>query len=565
MTPAELQGLRKEAVQRFLQSALLIDDDIELISAIDDEPKKATRSSGSVLTLEAAVPAASKPAPSVDAGDTSREPLSVKRSISKNSLDAKAITDAFLSHSVICGIFRPAPNDDAAKMSAGAAAHADIIIVDWYLDRGSSQRAKETVRQLLSEDARRRGRLRLIVVYTSNPGRSAMATELLAFLNEDKNTAGLFSIRDAVWLEGPATRIVFINKSGTTGADQEQVAEAALPERLVEEFTRLVDGLLPTFAVSAIAVVRDAALHILALFNRSLDGAFVGHRCALPDPDDADAFAVELLSDELRNVIETNGIAETFLGAKAIGAWIAGQPDRIFGDGVAMLGAELLHATVANGPTAFNKGKQVKYGDATKGAPTPIKILNIARVFYDDDPSVLANNKRLARLSTFRNEALGGAPMPQGWVPFLSIGTVLKRLNPSADQPPFLVCFQPACDSVRLSGDTMFPFQTARIADGKFHLVLKQELLDEGALVIVDGKPRDAVMILFTRDEARKRVFAVKDDGRYIFVDKDENKYQWIGDLKPMKAQSFASQIGARMHSVGVDDLEWLRRSQPED
>jgi hypothetical protein len=47
--------------------------------------------------------------------------------------------------------------------------------------------------------------------------------------------------------------------------------------------------------------------------------------------------------------------------------------------------------------------------------------------------------------------------------------------------------------------------------------------------------------------------------GDFLFSDTDGRKFQWMGDMASLKAQSFASEIAANQHRVGGDELEWLR------
>lgn len=56
------------------------------------------------------------------------------------------------------------------------------------------------------------------------------------------------------------------------GSPEDIVPEKELPERLIKEFAIITEGVLSTFAVQSIAVVRRAAHHIVAVFRKELDG-----------------------------------------------------------------------------------------------------------------------------------------------------------------------------------------------------------------------------------------------------------------------------------------------------
>lgn len=574
MTPAEMQSVRVSVAQRFLQTALIIDDQAELTPA-DDSPKTASRVGGSVIAATEPQSSDVRPAAAqlLDAQAASAaQAAAVAGGVPEveHSLNAKAITDAFLLKSIICGVFRPSADEDPTAICKGAAIHADIVIVDWFLEKNSSARAKSIIRALLTDDSQRKGRLRLIVVYTSNPGRAVMATELFGHLNEDPQIKGSLKISGGATLEGQSTRIVFVNKSGTIKSqDIDPLAENELPDRLVVEFAKLVDGLLPTFAVSAISVLREETPHILSLFSSGLDGAYVGHRCALPDPDDAEDFAVDLITGELRTVIEMHGIAQSLLGLEAVTAWIDGfGPDKTFSDhDTVLLPTEVVKRMAAEGASVFNeKTLQKKLASPQEASEKKIKPGTVTTVFYPDAGAAQIGNRRLARLSNFKNEGMSGMPTPAGWVPHLSLGSILKPLGEVDGAPKvaadFLLCLQPVCDSVRLDDKTAFPFQTAFLVDKKFNVVVKHNE-QIGAEIRVGLKPRDTVMVTFDPDAVTKRVLATRDNEMSIFVfrDTENRQYHWVGDLKELKAQSIASQLGARIHGVGLDDLEWLRLS----
>ena len=62
---------------------------------------------------------------------------------------------------------------------------------------------------------------------------------------------------------------------------------------------------------------------------------------------------------------------------------------------------------------------------------------------------------------------------------------------------------------------------------------------------------------------AKKAVFAQRDaeTGRYVFTAATGETFAWLGDLKAMKAQRWASELGTRVQVVGIDELEWLRQA----
>jgi len=181
--------------RKFVQTAIVIDNEAMLgppgTSNTADEPRRATRLSSSVLLRHSqpAVQAAEELAEnsrngSPPAATASGRASAVPEEVS-HKLDAKELTDAFLEQEIICGIYKPVPGEERVKLSTNAALHADLVIVDWYLEGNSSQLAKELILNILRTDLTKNGRLRLIAVYTSQPGLLGMAREMLDVVEAD--------------------------------------------------------------------------------------------------------------------------------------------------------------------------------------------------------------------------------------------------------------------------------------------------------------------------------------------------------------------------------------------
>jgi hypothetical protein len=147
--------------------------------------------------------------------------------------------------------------------------------------------------------------------------------------------------------------------------------------------------------------------------------------------------------------------------------------------------------------------------------------------------------------------------------PRLTLGALLK-VRHGADAPvdneiesDFLLCVQPRCDSVRFETPRAFPFQQATYDPDEFNLIVDGE--GAAGYLLLDTKPMSTVMLKFQPEEGKDAIFAQKDGDSYFFTDVRGRQFEWVGDLDDMKAQRLASEIGASMHRVGVDELEWLR------
>jgi len=476
---------------------------------------------------------------------------------------------------IICGLYKPAAGEDKISLSSAAALHADLVILDWYLEGHNSSAAKEIVRTILRKDLEQNGRLRLIAVYTAQRDLQALARELLVKLNDDDSLHDrLVLASDGKALVGPDTRVCFINKPTIGATADDIVEEQALPERLISEFALITQGVLATFAVNSVAAIRRAAHHLVSVFRKELDGAYVGHRCALLTPDDAKEFAVEFVTGELRNIISMDGIGETCMNLTILESWIdhiteAGHQFTDHAD--AQASSDLVKRFLKEGAVTVEKSKddQRRKGTDERLAKNmaAIKPETVGSIFFKSADDAWRRMMEFSRLTSFKREAFGRTRFPENWRPTLTLGTVLKVVRTgnqevNDDLPAdYLVCMQPRCDSLRLDSETSFPFQTACVAQSKFNLVVK-DWDDEGTLLLVSSKPRDVVMVRFKPSDSSRVIEAAKDEeDRFSFIDVWGRKFRWIGDLKDLKAQRDASALAAQVHSVGIDEFEWLRRA----
>lgn len=571
-------------VRRFLQTAIVIDDQAEFAPvARPIATITVPAPTGSLLKRAAAVaenaapeqPAKDSPAPpetptptNPDAGASNGTTAEVKvpagtEGDGEVGLNAKALSEAFLTKNMICGLYRPTVGDDMVETTTGAARQADIVVVDWYLEEGSSRAAKDIILSLLKGDAEENGRLRLVAVYTSQPGRADMAADLLKEIESEPTLKGKLR-GEGPALVGTDTRIVFINKRGSApSADLDEVLEADLPGRLMEEFAKLSDGLLATFAISAVAAIRRGAHHVLALYTKELDGAYIAHRSALPDPDDAISFAADLISSELKNLIELDDTAARNLKAEVVEAWLSHLTDggHTFRTDQAEVPAAEVKKFITGGVDAVKSSQNAHHahGNPANHASKANRVSPgaLPRIFYSDAASATQATRLLARLATFQRERIGRARLPSHWQPTLTLGAVVQAL-PVGETPELLLCMQPRCDSVRLKQAFAFPFQTIDCTRTNFNIALR-DVAGDAREAWVNLKPRDSRMITFAPNVATRTVRAVLEDGILVFIAEEGTKYAWLGDLKEMKAQKWAGDLGGRVLSVGLDDLEWLR------
>lgn len=567
------------AARQFLQTALVIDDRAELGKEAEDldEPKTAVRQERAPLRRRSSPAEELTPpaAPSATHGDDSSEGSegvsgasiqdreTADDDVSAASLNAKVLTDAFLTNEVICGVHKPTAGEESVPLAVKAAKRADIVVVDWYLQNKSSAKAKAIIKGILKADVQERGRLRLVAIYTSEPGRATVAEDLWTALDEDEELSGRLSL-DGTTICSLDTRICIVNKEGTpVGADLLRVRESDLPDYLLREFVKLTDGLLANFAVSAVAAVRRGAHHVLARFRKELDGVYLAHRISQKNPAEAEDMALERISVELTSLVENADVPGRTLRTPAIEAWLDEREDRghQFKNANARIPLPVMKELVERGASrlADKSGQQQLEREALP--KKEISKTTIIEVFYPDQISAAKAAREFARLTTYKREV--GRVRLDDYKPRLTLGTLLKvRHGPELARDPeiecdFLLCVQPRCDSVRVEAARAFPFQQATYDPGKFNLIVDGE--GAAGYLLVGTKPMSTVMLKFEPAEGKDAIFARKDGDSYLFTDVRGYDFEWMGDLDDLKAQRLASELGASMHRVGVDELEWLR------
>ncbi len=549
----------REGALRFLHTALVIDDRAQMGGDSDDvDVKVANRASASILGKQA-LPEGQPPAPEVARGSLSKTPLA-----SAGTLDAKALTDAFLDKEIICGVHRHEGENTSVALAVRAATRADIVVVDWLLEGKNSVTAKEIVKQILKADAAEHGRARLVAIYTSEPGRNMVAREMFEVLQAEPELKDRLRLSaDGLRICGVDTRIAVFNKIGTPQAqDVLTVTEAELPNHLVDEFVHLTDGLLSNFAVSSVAAIRRGAHHVLALFGKDLDGVYVAHRCSIKNPDEAADLAMGLISSALAGLIENAGVPDTTLDPSIIDTWLDRESKgRVFATDKARLPVALVKEMVRKGNSRrVDKAGQMQVGQ-DKPPNTTISEKTITTVFYDSDVAARTAARRFSRLSNFKREA-GRLRPSDNFKPMLALGALLKVRNDLFEGAgidcDYLLCMQPICDAVRLKETTAFPFQTAEYDKTRFNLIVDEA--GAAGYLNLELKPRATVMFRFDPTSGRDTVYAEPNAaGDFLFTDSHGRKFQWIGDIASLKAQAFASEVAANQHRVGGDELEWLR------
>ena len=126
----------------------------------------------------------------------------------------------------MCGVYRPDSGDEPVGLATKAAQHADIVIIDWFLDASrTGGKAKDIVKSILRRDSSEHGRLRLLAIYTGEGNLAALADDLLSEIEKDEailKGGGFGRSASGVALVRSDAKICFLNKADAPGGSPSQ-------------------------------------------------------------------------------------------------------------------------------------------------------------------------------------------------------------------------------------------------------------------------------------------------------------------------------------------------------
>ena len=516
MTTATFAEHCRELAQRFLQTAIVVDDEafVERNENAVDQVVAPGRRTSRLADTDHAAPRSGR-----------------------HSLDTKAIIDEFATLGVICSAIGPT----VAAMVA--IRQADIVVLDWRLKADDPEFALKLLMKILTEEPDRNA-LRLVAIYTGEAELLRIQGDIFAKLREADLDPDLHEDGTVIYGHG---RVVLYAKPGVNlphTLQGQQTAENELPRRLVEDFSRVTVGLLPSIALVSLTAVRECAHMVLDRFRAELDPAFLAHRVCLPDPDDAERQIVNHVAEELRGLMDYAVADQEPAGRQSITQWIherAGDPPQDFQFGDRSLSSEDT-ATLATS------------GLHNQGILGRNEFESLSAGFNGGDSGGL--DERLAWIITSRTVL--DAPPPRLW-----LGTVVQwREDEDGGQGSQLICLRPRCDSVRLKVKTSFAFlPLGEPRQGQMQLIVRSGSRYQRRGITLDASGWKVHE--FEPDNNRDAVVARKEGttGPSIFTDADGRKYEWLGELKAEFAHRVAQTFADALSRVAVDDSEWLRRS----
>jgi hypothetical protein len=562
---------KREAVRDFLKNVVVIDNEprvtpdepvAEEIIDPPEAPSDATDHEGESKFNKVARP---------ETGDDDRT--------ESHPLDIRVVSDAFAEEGIACAFVLPDDGDETdgaveriKERVLKAARFTDLVVIDWHLRGNNPRLTLEILTETAKADVAERERMRLICIYTgqdidSGKGILDGATKALA-----EGGISVVPVDGAPNTAKSANCLLFI-------ASKNDLPPERLPTALVNKFTHLADGLLPSFALAAVGAVRKNVHHMLTRFSSTLDSAYVANRMITDPPGDVAELIRELFVTECDNALGLERVADRFLEVDSILKWMdarkaplqVGKNYEIKKNtngktqkSTVTLDREFLNALVNYGVNDGNMYLNEK-GEKQEFKEWDRKL--VSKALAPDDSSATKSEREFARLVTLRREAYGSTKMVDGknWRPSLTTGTILKVSGNTHFGSSYFICLTPACDTLRLDGDKRFVFM-GNVTDGKkTNLVVT----DEGGAIQELYFPHDRpnlATFTFVPDKVTRRVQAARKgeglDAKYVFSNTGNvAEFLWLGEVRYGRATSDAANVARNWMRIGINDSEFLRLS----
>ena len=466
-----------------------------------------------------------------------------------HSLSATDVTASFVEQGLICGVIAPREGSATPDLPA-VVKRADVVVVDWRLNGDHGGRALALLKDIVTDDAKER--LRLIAVYTGEPDIRAIGGRIVDELRSAghafESVAG--QNEDLVYSTGSCLIVIYA-KPGTTveaGLQTRSVRESDLAKKLIHDFTGMVEGLLPSIALTGLTAIRENAHKVLRRFETKLDPAFLTHRACLPSPADSEQHMVAQLASELHGIMDEAVAKERPAGVEAIERWL----DKFKGDGeINFAPDKSMHRQRVM--QLLTEGLDKAPGSLGKSQGHSIMTSGFA---HSEDDSSEELDLRLAAMMCLRT--VFDVPLKRLWM-----GTAVRTREKSGCFRHFL-CMRPRCESVRMTKEESFLFVPLSCPKAKtFQIVAPiDHEADSNRRFSVDMNMSKWKMDDFEPDSDAEAVVAARDGAISYFLSTDKTKYEWIGELKLELAHSLAQTLASSLSGVALDRSEWLRRSE---
>lgn len=549
----------KKAVRKFLMNAVVIDDQPVLI---DRQKKTSIKPKIAIMADDGMEVQPEKQSAKDETAED--EPLAGKDE--DHDLNIRNISNAFSREQITCTFILPEETekeDLVTERIVFAAVRSDIIIIDWFLKEDNSTLTLNILKHIAEKDLSENGRMRLICIYTGQIHTDEVTRDAVEALEG----GGLKSNEcdpDKGFARGKHHSLLVLNK--------QDINTNNLPGIIIDEFAKLSEGLLSSFALAAVAAIRRNTHHIISKFSSSLDGAYVANRLITDPAGDVAELIRELFVSECDSAIGLEKVADNFLEPEPIEKWLnyRNQPlskkseyelpdkstrkiDRTFIDALLVEGISDDNVHVNGNDIEFHENKREKVSHALHGGKE--KARKAEQLF--------------ARFVVLKRELHGNTKIKsdENWMPSLTLGTLLMR-DLGEGKSVYYYCLTPACDTLRLRGkERTFLFLELQEAKGKTNLVIAENQA-EWKRLFIDLRPFNIRSFRFKGDEKLGRVMAerLEADNQIKFTfkntDKEKISFYWMGEVRRHRANRDMTILNSHWLRLGINDSEFLRLAE---
>ena len=465
-----------------------------------------------------------------------------------HDLNAKKVINSFAKKGILCSVIKPEEDEleTLHETAARLSEKADLLIFDWELSQTSGKTALPLIKKVIAYfNNSSPQQLRLIAIYTGTTDIDKVFSQIRDEL--DNNDFPIEDIGDNCCQIGACRLLIFAKKGAKTAEGITKVSFEELADFLVEKYTEMTKGILSNVVMQSFSVIKSNTHQILKKFS-GMDSPFLTHRTCLPNPEEAEDHTATLISEEIQSLLEEYNVGK-ISGLKALQDYYDENSVnntyslKPFNNKDKHLSKEqtltLWEKGIEKRPE-FLTGKELKKGLFFKSLT--------AIISGEENAETL--DLKYAALTTLRSKYSPNQP-------YLTLGTIVKKIsNPET----YWVCIQPGCDSVRLSGDISFPFLP--VSDkGTIQCVIPNAS-DSFIRKKISLKFSDCRKIKFAADPDSKDIKSIKEDDQFYFQDTNNNRFQFICELKPLYAQRLSNKFAANISRVATNNSEWLRRCE---
>ena len=547
------EKLQRETVKDFLQSVIIIDDNIEYAEEPNTENKNEAGDSGSGDKTQQSELKNNK-----DNSSSKQELLSPEDELSnnpnetndekhaspnKNIIYANKIIESFSKDGIACVPFRWDPKRHKQNSPPQLSLSADITILDWLIDNGKTDETSLTLLKSVIKNSDHK-KSKFFVIYTDKKDVISVIARspLCEYKEKSQSPEHIDYTRENE--EHVSLRITVISKGDTDAI--------SLKDKVIDAFSRFQNGFLPNVALSAIAAIRQHTFDLLSLYPSNLDKAALSHYSSIKANSgnvtakgDFINHLTDNLQADLRDILDYSDT---------------------FNNSVKGIGLSKYIETLSK---SYSKSSDYTLNKATLISDDPVTDVSslVKEALSKNAIKAIENGKFLLEDDTKLLEKYTSLTICHKRIRFSNKNYPLKFGVIVADEASdtYYICIQPVCDSVRLEKSTIFPFielnNSAPDKDSKFVFYIENN--GEVVSLTLGKKPMSKLRTFnFQPDKTSQDI---RTDIDHLFTAEGEKiKLKWLAEIRRDYAYPLVQMVSLQAERVGLNKFEWHRHQEKD-